>query len=254
MIGKRGSVGVPNPPAADAIVSTPMRAKPALVLLAVLGLASASVPGRAADDGGPPAKAFQEYYHSFQADLSKHQDFDLLGPNPEECVRFEPAGLRITAPPGPWREGPRSGVVAPLTIKGDFEITIGFEILAEPEPDQTETGTRLTLGIALDTPQKNLATLSRAVHSKEGPVFFSWISLWDAATGKPRNRGRAARTSARTGRLRMVRTGSDLFYYVSAGADEDFTLVQKYPFGAPSCKMSASSRTAAVPRLRWMLG
>jgi hypothetical protein len=215
--------------AADATVSGRMSARPALVLLVVLGLTSASMLARAADDAEPAAKAFQEYYHSFQGDPSKHRDFDLLGPNPEECVRFEPAGLRITVPPGKWREGPRSGVVAPFTITGDFEITIGFEILAEPEPGNTETGTRLTLGIALDTPQKNLATLSRAVQ-RDGPMFFAWISLWDAATNKPRNRGRGTRTSARTGRLRMVRTAADLLYYASAGADEEFTLLQKYPF------------------------
>src|SRR5437016_4936642 len=39
--------------------------------------------------------AFQEYYWSFKGNPDKRDDFELIGPDAEECVKFEAPGLRI---------------------------------------------------------------------------------------------------------------------------------------------------------------
>src|SRR4051794_24251330 len=63
-----------------------------------------------------------------------HSSFVPIGPDTEQCVKFEPEGLRITLPRGHPKMRPNTGVAFPFAVKGDFEITVGFAILHEPEP------------------------------------------------------------------------------------------------------------------------
>src|SRR5262249_33762346 len=43
---------------------------------------------------------------------------------------------------------------------------------------------------------------------------------------------KAFSTQAKTGRLRLVRQGSTIFYYATEGLDDTFTLLQQFPFSA----------------------
>jgi len=63
-------------------------------------------------------------------------------------------------------------VVTNFPIHGDFEITVGFEILQEPEPARAgKPQTRFTMGVGLDRPGVNSATLSRAWSQAARPSF-----------------------------------------------------------------------------------
>jgi hypothetical protein len=147
--------------------------------LAGLFLCAATLaPGQAQE---PRPALPQEYYQSLKGTPEDGQVFRLLGPDAQHYVKFEPEGLRITLPLGWGGERPSTGLVAGLAVKGDFEITIGFEILKEPEPaDAGESGTRLSLGVFQDTPKPNVATISRSTVAKTGrKVFVAWTSLWN---------------------------------------------------------------------------
>src|SRR5262249_27162658 len=157
---------------------------------------------------------------------------ERFGPDAEQCVKFERDGLRITLPPGYPGDRPPTGLGTGLTVKGDFEITVHFEILKEPAPeDAGSPQTRFTLVLVPDRPEYNEATLSRRVESLGGTQFLTWLALWDPETGTSQRRMKEFPTQARAGRLRLVRTGPELSYYVSEGPDEEFTLLEKYPLG-----------------------
>jgi hypothetical protein len=187
--------------------------------------------GFANNAGGqePDAKYAQEYAQSFKGVPANSKDFSLTGPDADKHVKFEPDGLRITLPAGYVGDRPITGLVTAFGVQGDFEITLSYEILKEPAAaDAGSGGTRLTLGVLLHTAERNLAQLSRKVDMKGGLRFAAWAYTSDK--DQPRNKGVAAK--AKTGRLRLTRAGNVLSYFAADGADQDFTLLQKFPFGA----------------------
>jgi serine/threonine protein kinase len=201
-----------------------------LLLLAASGLGITA--WLAAGGGGalPPGTNAQEYSHSFKDNPGAQEGWDLFGADAGECVKFEPAGLRITLPAGYPPERPSIGVMRRAAVKGDFEITVGYEILQEPEPADTVKQTRFSLGVSLDRPNWSMATFSRTM-TNNGPRHLAWVTLWDEAAGKNQQKAHGIPAEAKAGRLRLVRTGSLLAYLASEGG-EDFTHVQDFAFGA----------------------
>jgi hypothetical protein len=197
----------------------------ALLLLLGLGVTVPLVRGGA----GPQAAPAGEYYHSFKDHPEDRSGWALFGPDAGDYVKFEPAGLRITLPAGFPPDRPSVGVIRAAPVKGDFEITVSFEILQEPVPTDTVKQTRLSLVAALDRPDVNMATLSRAA-IRQGPQYLTWLTLWSEAAGKAQRRFDPFPAAGKAGKLRLVRTGPVLSYQVAAADAQEFTVLQEYPF------------------------
>jgi hypothetical protein len=65
---------------------------------------------------------------------------------------------------------------------------------------------------------------------------MTWRSLLKEVDGKPDKRAHLFPVKQKTGRLRLVRTGANIAYYLSEGAEKDFTLLTTQPFGADDLK------------------
>src|SRR5262249_2847307 len=136
-------------------------------LLLSLGLPS----WLARDSGQGPVKtrSFQEISLSLKGMTDDRQGLELTGPDADQCVRCAPDGVRTTLPanyegPPGWhgKERPDTGVIVPVAVKGDFQITVSFEILREPEPeDAGYPQTRFTLDAAVDRATNTATALSR---------------------------------------------------------------------------------------------
>jgi hypothetical protein len=204
----------------------------ALVLLATLGPGIASLFAQIAGPG-PLPKDTPEFFLSLKGGAEDRQRIELMGPDADQCVKFEPAGLRITLPAGHPGERPSTGINLALPIRGDFEITVNYEVLQEPTAADTgKTGTRMNLAIQLDTPKWDVAAIVRKVTETKGTVFNSWQSRWNEATGKRQERIDAFPAQASSGRLRLVRTGADIYFLLADGPEKDFVPLQRYLFGA----------------------
>ncbi|HKI37078.1 MAG TPA: protein kinase [Gemmataceae bacterium] len=176
----------------------------------------------------PPYR--QEYSWPPKGEPDNHQLLMRIGPDAEECVRFEPAGLRITLPAGHPGKRLSTGVATTFAVKGDFEITMSFNMLREPAPEDTGEGTGLFLGVDLDTPAYNRATLTRGV--REGRQFTTWFQLTAEGADKPHTEElRSFPSTNVAGRLRLVRTGPNLAHYVAEGPGEDCVLLRQHRFG-----------------------
>src|SRR5436309_12619625 len=92
-------------------------------VIAVVALAFSTGPAAAQE---PKAEYAKEYYQAFKGPPANAQDFKVFGPDNEQCVKFEPEGLRITLPAGHPGTRPSTGVATAFGMKGDFEVTIGF--------------------------------------------------------------------------------------------------------------------------------
>jgi serine/threonine protein kinase len=177
----------------------------------------------------------QEYYLSFKGAPKNMERLELIGPDADECVKFEPSGLRITLPTGYPEKRVATGLAANFGIQGDFEITIGFEMLKEPEPTHTGQGTGVFVGVDLNTEEYNRATLTRGMG--EGGQFTTWFQLTSAGSDNPREEElKSFPTAATTGRLRIVRTDAILSYQVAEGFKNEFTLLDKHPFSKEDLK------------------
>jgi hypothetical protein len=208
----------------------------ALLSLVALGLAV----GRWLPAGGvtgPEKQSRELLFLSLRGGPADGGGFEFFGPDVDECVRFEPAGLCLTLPRGFPDERPGTGLTIPVAANGDFEITVSFEILQEPKPaDAGKRQTLFALDAILDAPGHTAATIAWKVDARRGPQFLAWMTVWDEVAQKDQTRGKGFRTAAKSGRLRLVRTGSALSYQVSESPDGEFVLLETFPFAAEDLK------------------
>jgi hypothetical protein len=198
------------------------------LLWTALVLGAGCAAAEAQDAQKQPAPELQR---SLKGKFADHESWELVGPNAAECVRFEPEGLRIVLPLNHPGEGTNTGVKINAAAKGDFEITVSFEILKEP--DEADAGKRpATLKVIahLNSPHKFLAGFSRRMAPGEGPQFAAWLNVNNPQVKKP-GAFRAFPTKATKGRLRLVRTGAVVAYHVAEDDAADFTYLHQFPFG-----------------------
>jgi hypothetical protein len=210
--------------------------------------------GNAADPKPPAPRTdlAKEYYWPFKGEPADRQYLELSQENPEQIVRFEADGLRIKLPKGNPRGGRACGLTVNLPLKGDFEISLNFEILEEPEQaDAGQFGTALTVIVNLQQQQWTAAGCYRGVAAAQGTQFRVWTTLGEPVAfqqvmvfrdGKVHaqpappviresgTRDRKFPTQAKTGRIRLARTGSKVAFWVAEGANADFKLLEESPF------------------------
>src|SRR5262249_43499586 len=94
--------------------------------------------------GGTAATPRAENQQSFKGKQEFGEGLELLGPSAKEHVRLDGSGLRVSLPLNHAFEKP-TGVATGVGVSGDFEITVSYELLGEPEPaDVGKIGTRLS--------------------------------------------------------------------------------------------------------------
>lgn len=199
----------------------------------------------------------EDYHPSLQTEGKAVPGLVVYGPDAEECVRFEPEGLRISLPANFPRQRPGTGVVTDFGVQGDFEITIGYELFGDGRPPSSGNPTLVKLVVVpVNTPRvmlwqrtnQNRASLSRELpRPKTGSQFVAAVSQWKNEPlpkdkwGNEDFKNLETETtqqfpaSAKSGRLRMVRNGSELFFFVGDGND-NLTLMHRVEFGTKDLK------------------
>src|SRR5262249_15620420 len=134
---------------------------------------------------------------------------------------------------------PSVGVGSHFGIQGDFEITVRYEILKEPEPADSGVQTRFAIAVTLDKPnsKQDQAAINYRIIPSKGSQYFAWLSTKDEVTGKPQPLMKGVPAKAKTGQLRMVRSGKIVSFFTAEGNDSEFTLVEKLPFGAENLRV-----------------
>ncbi len=200
-----------------------------LFLVACLFVMPSSVPAQ-----GPQKKYAQEYRHLFKGPPENPNDFAFNGPDAKAYVKFEPEGLRITLPPGHAKERKGTGVATGFAVRGDFEVTLSFEVLAEPTPEDAGPKTRFTLATNMDKPNPWLhqVALTRRITLRGGVQNVTWMTLQDEISRKSVPTTAAFAALEKRGRFRLVRAGADVSYYVAEGADGAWKFLSTYTYGA----------------------
>ncbi|HTU93194.1 MAG TPA: DUF1583 domain-containing protein, partial [Gemmataceae bacterium] len=112
------------------------------------------------------------------------------------------------------------GLVSQFGIRGDFEITMTFEILRLDKP-AGGNGAGVSIYVSTASLTQEAATLGRFIRPDGDQVF-----LCHRATTPPgeerRHEGKSSPTTALSGNLRLVRKGTALSYQVAEGNRSEF--------------------------------
>jgi RNA polymerase sigma factor (sigma-70 family) len=193
----------------------------------------------------PKTSYAQEYYHSFKGNPQKNTDFELSGPEADQCVAFEPAGLRIKLPTDFPHVRGFTGVATHFPIKGDFELTLGFEILTEPDPGSEGEGTGFGVTVDVQGAARDHARFNRVVRFNSR-LLTTYLEVTNPADGMKRNPYYSTPSGIRTGWLRIVRGGNVLSFFVAEGGD-NFKFVHHETFSPTDVKQVLIAATMGGP-------
>jgi hypothetical protein len=201
-------------------------------------LAPAFVFAEAAHAQDEQGKAAQELIEPFKGKPGEQIPWQYWGADAMKYVAFEPTGMRITLPAGQPKGRQNTGVSMNVTVKGDFDITVSYEVLQEPAPaDAGANGTAFTLVLMQKQTPFQAAGLSRKV-GKDGrvasDVFFR--SYFQDDVRQQGTKGNVDAAEAKSGRLQMVRTGPVLSYFAADGPDAKFKHLRDIPIGTDDIK------------------
>lgn len=200
----------------------------------------------------------EDFHPPLQGESGEVPGLSIYGPDAAECVKFAAEGLRISLPGTYPVERPGTGCVTDFGVRGDFEITLSFEFVTEPRLGVWGNPTVLQLVVVPEEPVKaglwhrtdqNRASLARvAPGRKASGQFRAQSTRWNnenLPTDEWGNENfntieslvsKQSPAQSATGRLRLVRGGPTLYFYVGEGADKDFSLLYQSEFGTKDLK------------------
>lgn len=169
----------------------------------------------------------EEFEQDFRDGQFDRRLLALIGQNVNAVVRLEKGGMRIKQPDGSPALSP-VGCSPRFQLRGDFEITVWFEILHLEQP-KDGYGNGFTLRIRKDGRHPNTATLARFLHPRGGDTFAS-----DHARTKGTERTHDLEffpTRATVGKACLRRTGASLHYLVTEEKNGAWRELRQADFG-----------------------
>ena len=153
------------------------------------------------------------------------------------------SGRRQNGAPGGGRTAHHASGSAPRTegvglqldarIKGNFEVTAGFEILHADKPTAGH-GVGFELYIVTDTPTNESLGLLRATRVNEGEVYLT--SRITSRDGKREYFHNFTPTTSKSGYLRLTRAGREARLWAADGAAGTFQELNHFDLGAEDVK------------------
>ena len=137
---------------------------------------------------------------------------------------INPQGIRFTIPNGRNSNLPL-GVESQLRLRGDFEITVAYELLAVPKP-APPLGAGASVWVKFDRANNPRALMGRNQKPEGAGVGANYVSV--GPDNKDNYRGLNYRPAKEAkGQLRMVRTGKNVQYQIADGAGPFLVLASK---------------------------
>jgi len=143
----------------------------------------------------------------------------------------EPGGLRIAfAADKP--DTPLKGLEWQKALEGDFEVTMGYEVLNAEKPPSGKASELFIWLFFWDegTGLKETITLSRSVRPGRGGQFSIYHGKGRDHDFKVQMKTFVVQPAqARVGKLRLKRTGATVSYFVAQAGDKEFTMLAEEP-------------------------
>jgi Protein of unknown function (DUF1583) len=178
--------------------------------------------------GAVPSGSAAEIGQDFRGKPYDPKLFKPTGPGFATAIQSDRQGLRIVLPPEHGKKPP-VGVVIRTGVKGDFEITMEFEVVEVKEPTGGQ-GAGPSLYLAMESPTQEAATTGWQLKPNGSSVFFTHHASTPPG-GKREHHGNTTPISSRSGKLRLVRTGSTLSYLAAEGRSDSYREIDRFEIG-----------------------
>lgn len=188
-----------------------------LILLAGLGLSAA----------GQEKLAWTVVHQDFRNSAPLLDFLRMTGPDHDDVAKPGPEGLRVTLPGSRPVHHPVN-VTTTFALSGDFEITGTYEFLSVARPKKGY-GAGVAVTVSADPKRREFAKIGRLMRAKEGSCYL--VEAWRSDPPKD-YKARSVPTEARTGQLRIERTGDTIRYLVADVPTNEFREVLKHKFTA----------------------
>jgi hypothetical protein len=160
----------------------------------------------------------EEFVQDFRGRPYDVRYFRSFGSNTHRAMRTDFRGLRIS-PVDPESRIP-VGLVARVGVRGDFEITMTFEVLRLYKPaGGNDAG--LSIYVSSASLTKEAATLGRFVRTDGEQIILCHHASTPQGEER-RHQGKRVPKTALTGQLRLVRRGTLLSYQFAEGTASAF--------------------------------
>jgi hypothetical protein len=195
----------------------------ALVALACLGLLG----WLAAGDGPPAPKPPEEFSLDFRGGRVPPPSISAwTGKDGDEVIEPEDKGLRITLQSNRQRKDP-VGLGLMITVKGNFEVTSGYEIVRADTP-RNGHGVGYELYIMAVTDTREAIGFSR-VRLTDGRDVYKCAHM-STQNGKRTTQLEQFPTASKRGRLRLTRRGAEVAYAAAEGDGAEFRELCRHVF------------------------
>lgn len=177
---------------------------------------------------GPKAAA-AEFQQNFAGGPPYEKSFRQTGPDASRAIKAEPPGLRISLGADHGKK-PAVGLVARFGVRGDFEITLAYELLRVEKPTGGN-GAGVSVWITMVSPTKEAATIARVTRPGGEQVFISHRASTPVGGPREHHGGKPLPTDSLSGKLRLVRKGPTLIYFVASGDSRTFQELYQFELG-----------------------
>jgi len=175
-----------------------------------------------------------EYHRDFIKEGFDDVELRLVGPTRAVVTKSEPRGFRITIPAQKSDLAP-VGFVPQFKVRGDFEITLAYEILDREKP-KSGGGVGVSLYLTSDTPTKEAVHLIRVLSARGNERVWVTRMSTDEEGKRIKLNDEGIPFSSLKGRLRCTRVGSTLTY-ACAEAEGPFQEFHSGEFGTEDLNM-----------------
>lgn len=164
--------------------------------------------------------------HDFRDGQLPEAIFSFSGQGAKQHVHPQKDGLRIA-----WTAQDKKGMVGitcKQAVQGDFEITVGYEILHADTP-MGGFGIGLSMVATANTPSSNVISIAHRVPPQGGHVYGTDRWYYEEKQDK-QHQPEWFPTSATRGKLRLTRLGDEARYHVQGEQEPEFRLLRREPF------------------------
>ena len=189
-----------------------------------------------------------EYEVDFSNSRFDNARLRLMGPGAPTLVRPSPDGLVISMPRG--SNADEVGFAPRFSLRGDFEITLQYELLQIAQPKEGY-GVGPTVYIITVSEEEDAATVGRMHRVEEGQVHSTHLARTPGGEGRRHHDVRFFENDTRRGLLRLTRVGDQLRFAASAGGEADFRTLRELRFSTGDVRLVrvALMRNGAGPEI-----
>jgi hypothetical protein len=175
------------------------------------------------------AQAREHVVFDFRKRIEDLPQLQLYGPDMDRVARTDDEGLRIDLPAGAKQH--KVGVELLHRIRGDFDIALGYELLQVSDPPP-EVGAGVAVWIDFAAPLSASLTRLRKPPRKD---LFGANRITPGPDGKSKIGNIPVPAQESRGKLRLVRTGPQVVYWVKDG-EADYRRVRAEEMGTEEVK------------------